>query len=93
MWIGDFVRCHSIVKLLQQHAPERPIDVLTTTLCAPFSTTCRACAAASSAIPAQAIGAVRTYCPGATVARGQLRQRLIMPRTWKAALAPYSPES
>jgi heptosyltransferase-2 len=36
MWIGDFVRCHSVVKLLRQRFPSRPIDVLTTTLCAPL---------------------------------------------------------
>ena len=36
MWIGDFVRCHSVIKLLQARYPDRPIDVLTTTLCAPL---------------------------------------------------------
>ena len=36
MWIGDFVRCHSVVKLLAARYPGRPIDVLTTTLCAPL---------------------------------------------------------
>ena len=36
MWIGDFVRCHSVVKLLRQRHPDRPVDVLTTTLCAPL---------------------------------------------------------
>ena len=37
MWIGDFVRCHSVVKLLKQRFPARPIDVLSTTLCAPLA--------------------------------------------------------
>ena len=32
MWIGDFVRCHTVVKLLQQRFPSRPIDVLTTAI-------------------------------------------------------------
>src|SRR2546423_13657595 len=36
MWIGDFVRCHSVIKLLRARYPGRPIDVLTTTLCAPL---------------------------------------------------------
>src|SRR5437868_13643276 len=36
MWIGDFVRCHSVVKLLKARFPARPIDLLTTTLCAPL---------------------------------------------------------
>src|SRR5258708_32076183 len=36
MWIGDFVRCHSVVKLLKARYPSRPVDVLSTTLCAPL---------------------------------------------------------
>src|SRR5215207_9584847 len=36
MWIGDFVRCHSVIKLLKARYPQRPVDVLTTTLCAPL---------------------------------------------------------
>ena len=36
MWIGDFVRCHSVVRLLKGRFPNRPVDVLTTTLCAPL---------------------------------------------------------
>ena len=36
MWIGDFVRCHSVVRLLKSAGPDRPVDVLTTTLCAPL---------------------------------------------------------
>ena len=36
MWIGDFVRCHSVVRLLKARFPNRPVDVLTTTLCAPL---------------------------------------------------------
>ena len=36
MWIGDFVRCHTVVKLLQERFPSRPIDVLTTTTVAPL---------------------------------------------------------
>src|SRR5256885_17208586 len=36
MWIGDFVRCHTVVKLLRQRFPTRPIDVLTTTAVAPL---------------------------------------------------------
>ena len=36
MWIGDFVRCHTVVKLLKQRFPARPIDVLTTSMVAPL---------------------------------------------------------
>ncbi|HYM99857.1 MAG TPA: lipopolysaccharide heptosyltransferase II, partial [Aestuariivirgaceae bacterium] len=34
MWIGDFVRCHSVVKVLRARWPDRPVDLLTNTLCA-----------------------------------------------------------
>src|ERR1700726_825329 len=37
MWIGDFVRCHTVVKLLKQRFPNRPVDILATTLCAPLT--------------------------------------------------------
>src|SRR5271156_4897235 len=36
MWIGDFVRCHSVVRLLNERFPDRPVDVLTTTMVAPL---------------------------------------------------------
>ena len=36
MWIGDFVRCHTVVRLLNQRFPEHPIDVLTTSMVAPL---------------------------------------------------------
>ena len=32
MWIGDFVRCHTVVRLLRARFPASPIDVLTTNL-------------------------------------------------------------
>jgi heptosyltransferase-2 len=36
MWIGDFVRCHTVVQLLKARWPDRPIDVLTPPLNAPL---------------------------------------------------------
>ena len=36
MWIGDFVRCHTVVRLLNQRFPNQPVDVLTTTMVAPL---------------------------------------------------------
>src|ERR1700690_987931 len=36
-WIGDFVRCHSVVQLLCARFPDRPVDMLATTLCAPLT--------------------------------------------------------
>src|SRR5438045_8897414 len=37
VWIGDFVRCHTVVRVLKERWPDRPIDVLTSSLCAPLA--------------------------------------------------------
>jgi heptosyltransferase-2 len=90
MWIGDFVRCHSVVRLLKQRHPGRAVDVLTTTLCAPLL----------DYMPGVRKGIVWNL-PRKRVAWREHRalaerlsperygQALIMPRTWKSALAPY----
>src|SRR5580700_554808 len=36
MWIGDFMRGHTVVRVLKERWPNRPIDLLTTSLCAPL---------------------------------------------------------
>src|SRR5262245_23955537 len=37
VWIGDFVRCHTVVRVLKERWPGRPIDVLSSSLCAPLA--------------------------------------------------------
>ena len=37
VWIGDFVRCHSVVRLLREADPDRPVDIVSSTLCAPLA--------------------------------------------------------
>ncbi len=90
MWIGDFVRCHSVVKLLKQRWPQRPIDYLTSGNNAPLL----------DYMPGVRAGIVWDL-PRGRLPLGQylgLARRLraehygsalIMLRTWKAALAPY----
>lgn len=90
MWIGDFVRCHSVVTLLRARFPERPIDMLATTLCAPLT----------DYMP-NVRRAIVVDLPRKRLAYGQHRQlalrlkaedygsALIMPKTWKSALAPF----
>ena len=90
MWIGDFVRCHSVVKLLKARNPAAPIDVLTTSMVAPLL----------DYMPGVRKGIV-VDLPRRRLALGQHRalaqrlraegygQALVMPRTWKAALAPF----
>jgi heptosyltransferase-2 len=89
MWIGDFVRCHTVVKILMGRNPAAQIDMLTTSMVAPLL----------DYLPGVRKGIV-TDLPRKRLALGQhvaladrLRaegygQALIMPRTWKSALAP-----
>jgi heptosyltransferase II len=90
MWIGDFVRCHSVVKLLKARYPSRPVDVLSTTLCAPlvdYMPELRQAIVVD--LPRKRLA----YAQHAALAQRLKRERygtaLIMPRTWKAALAPF----
>src|SRR5579872_818015 len=36
MWIGDFVRCHTVVRLVKQRYPFCPVDMLATTMVSPL---------------------------------------------------------
>jgi heptosyltransferase-2 len=90
MWIGDFVRCHTVVKLLKHRFPSRPIDVLTTAMVSPLL----------DYMPGVRKGVI-VDLPRRRLAFGQHRalarrlrregygQALIMPRTWKSALALF----
>jgi heptosyltransferase-2 len=90
MWIGDFVRCHTVVRLLRARFPDRPIDMLTTRMVAPLI----------DYMPGVRKGIVFDL-PRKRVAFAQHRalaellraehygDALIMPRTWKSALAPF----
>jgi len=89
MWIGDFVRCHTVVKLLKHRFPSIPIDILTTSMVAPLL----------DYMPGVRKGIVADL-PRKRLALSQHRalahrlraegygQALVMPRTWKSALAP-----
>src|SRR5207253_5754315 len=90
MWIGDFVRCHSVVKVLKARYPARPVDVLATTLCAPLADYMPEVRQAVVVdLPRRRLA----YAEHAALAERLKRERygtvLVMPRTWKAALAPF----
>jgi heptosyltransferase-2 len=90
MWIGDFVRCHTVVRLLRARFPDRPIDMLTTRMVSPLV----------DYMPGVRKGIVFDL-PRKRIAFSQHRaladllrterygDALIMPRTWKSALAPF----
>jgi heptosyltransferase II len=90
MWIGDFVRCHSVIKLLKARYPKRPIDVLATTLCAPLAEYMPGVRKAIVVdLPRKRL-ALGQQCALAERLRSEhYGQVLVMPRTWKSALAPF----
>jgi len=90
MWIGDFVRCHSVVKLLRMRFPDRPIDVLATTLCAPLADYMPGLRQAIVAdLPRNRLGLAQQGRLAKRLKREGYGTALIMPRTWKSTLAPY----
>jgi heptosyltransferase-2 len=90
MWIGDFVRCHTVVKLLRQRFPARPIDVLTTAMVAPLLDYMPGVRKAVVAdLPRKRLALGRHRALADRLRTEGYGQALVMPRTWKAALAPY----
>jgi heptosyltransferase-2 len=90
VWIGDFVRCHTVVKLLKQRWPQRPVDVLTSTLCAPlidYMPGVRAGVVCD--LPRGRLALAKHRALARRLREANYGSALIMPRTWKAALAPY----
>jgi heptosyltransferase-2 len=90
MWIGDFVRCHTVVQLLRQRWPDRPIDLLTSRNNAPlldYMPDVRqgiVCDLPRCRIPIGQYSAL-----AARLRAENYGTALIMLRTWKAALAPF----
>ena len=90
VWIGDFIRCHSVVKLLRTGAPERPIDIVSSALCAPLADYMPGVRSAIVMdLPRRRLGiALQRQLAGLLHQRGY-GQALVMSRKWKAALAPW----
>lgn len=89
MWIGDFVRCHTVVRVLKQRWPNRPVDVLTTSLCAPLVDYMPGVRKGIVwDLPRGAIALDQQRALAAVFRKEGYGQSLVMPRTWKAALAP-----
>jgi heptosyltransferase II len=89
MWIGDFVRGHTVVRVLKQRWPNRPVDLLVTPLCAPLVDYMPGVRAGIVwDLPRRRLALAKQWALAA-----QLRERgygtaLVMPRTWKSAIAP-----
>jgi heptosyltransferase II len=90
MWIGDFVRCHSVVKLLKARWPHRPVDVLTSTLCAPLVDYMPGLRQGITwDLPRSRLGLLAQKALADRLRAERYGTVLIMPRTWKSALAPF----
>jgi len=90
MWIGDFVRCHSVVKVLRRRYPDRPVDVLATTLCAPLADYMPGVRQTIIwDLPRRRLALLQQSALAARLKREGYGSALVMPRTWKSALAPF----
>jgi len=90
VWIGDFVRCHSVVKLLRAHVPERPVDIVSNTLCAPLADYMPGVRQAIiTDLPRRRLGVALQRELAGRLREGHYGQALVMSRKWKAALAPW----
>jgi heptosyltransferase-2 len=90
VWIGDFVRCHSVVRLLRAANPHRPVDMLSSRLCAPLADYMPGVRKAIVAdLPRRRLGLGAQLKLAAELRREGYGQALIMSRKWKAALAPW----
>jgi heptosyltransferase II len=90
MWIGDFVRCHSVVTLVRQRFPDRPVDVLATTLCAPLADYMPGLRQTIVwDLPRSRIALAHQTALATRLRRERYGMALMMPRTWKCALAPF----
>jgi heptosyltransferase II len=89
MWIGDFVRGHTVVSVLKQRWPNRPVDLLATSLCAPlvdYMPGVRSGIVWDLPRGRLAVGKQRALA--AQLRARNYRTALVLPRTWKSAIAP-----
>jgi heptosyltransferase-2 len=90
VWIGDFVRSHSVVKLLRAQNPERAVDIVSSTLCAPLADYMPGIRRAIIAdLPRRRLGVAMQRQLANKLREGNYAQALVMSRKWKAALAPW----
>jgi len=90
MWIGDFVRCHTVVRLLRARFPASPIDVLTTQMVAPLLDYMPGVRRGIVwDLPRKRLALRQHRALAARLRREGYGRVLVMPRTWKSALAPF----
>ncbi len=89
MWIGDFVRGHTVVRVLKDRWPNRPVDMLTTSLCAPLVDYMPGVRKAVVwDMPRSRLAIARQWGLAKQLREQNYATALVMPRTWKSAIAP-----
>jgi heptosyltransferase-2 len=89
MWIGDFVRGHTVVRVLKQRWPNRPIDLLATSLCAPLVDYMPGVRSAIVFdLPRSRLAVGKQWGLAKRLREAGYGTALVLPRTWKSAIAP-----
>src|SRR5262249_41428176 len=89
MWIGDFVRGHTVVRVLKERWANRPVDLLTTSLCAPLADYMPGVRPGILwDLPRSRLAVTRQWGLASLLRSRGYRTALILPRTWKSAIAP-----
>src|SRR6266702_2876541 len=89
MWIGDFVRGHTVVRVLKRRWPNRPIDLLATSLCAPLVDYMPGVRSGIVwDLPRSRLAVARQWELAAQLRARGYGTALVLPQTWKSAIAP-----
>jgi heptosyltransferase-2 len=89
VWIGDFVRCHTVVRVLKQRWPNRPVDILSDRTCAPLVDYMPGVRKGIVwDLPRRQLALGKQLGLAAELRKDSYGSALIMSRKWKAALAP-----
>jgi heptosyltransferase II len=89
MWIGDFVRGHTVVRVLKERWPNRPVDLLTSSLCAPLIDYMPGVRSGVLwNLPRSRLALVEQWALAERLRAAHYGTALVLPRTWKSAIAP-----
>src|ERR1700744_2006240 len=89
MWIGDFVRGHTVVRVLKARWPNRPVDLLVTSQCAPLVDYMPGVRAGIVwDLPRSRLAVAKQWGLASRLRAANYGTALVLPRTWKSALAP-----
>ena len=90
MWIGDFVRCHTAVQVLNARYPGRAVDMLTTARTLPLIDYMPGLRKGIlSELPRGRLALAKQWELARRLRQERYGTVLVMPRTWKSALAPF----